>query len=210
MAKSNQTAFPGKAVAQIKGVKGAFLTELGYDLRKAVSIPLSDQGSACGDNAPRFEIQMADNSNFFIPCQLPTDDQSTSLYWRRPALGWRGSPPGLHRAGESDGPSASPSRSAAGNVNGCGLDKRVQSLKIVQDVGPDDEQQDPNRPEEFGVAIFDNIDVNGRLKGTAPEARHGDEDEGQGRDKDGREFHFRDSQSFPADSVFDFSDRSPT
>lgn len=205
MAKSNQTAFPGKAVAQIKGVKGAFLTELGYDLRKAVSIPLSDQGSACGDNAPRFEIQMADNSNFFIPCQLPTDDQSTSLYWRRPR--WGGAVPLLACIGQGSPTAVCVTVPiSCGNVNGCGLDKRVQSLKIVQDVGPDDEQQDPNRPEEFGVAIFDNIDVNGRLKGTAPEARHGDEDEGQGRDKDGREFHFRDSQSFPADSVFDFSD----
>jgi hypothetical protein len=203
--KSNQTAFQGKATAQIKGVKGAFLFELGYDLRKASSIELSDQGSECNDNAPRFEIQMADNSNYYIPCQLPSDDQSTSLYWRRPR--WGGASPLVACIGQGS-PTAVCTTTEIGcaDANGCGPDKRVVSLRLVMDVGGDDEQTDGFTAEQSGLSVLDNIDVNARLKGSAPAPRRGDEDEGQGRDKDGREFHFADSPSAPASSTFDFTD----
>jgi len=203
LAKSNQTAFPGKATAQIRGVKGSFLFELAYDFRKANSIELSDQGSECNNNSPRFEIQMADNSSYYIPCQLPTDDQSTSLYWRRPV--W-GGPSTLMACIGPGSPTAACTLTMIGctDVHGCGLDKRVVSLRIVQDVGADDEEN--GGIEQFGLTILDNIDVNGRLKGSGPAPRRGDEDEGQGRDKDAREFHFLDSPSAPATSTFDFSD----
>jgi len=203
LSKSNQTALPGQATAEIKGVKGSFLFELGYDLRKANSIASSDQGSECNNNSPRFEIQMADNANYYIPCQLPTDDLSTSLYWRRPV--WGGSSALVACVGQGS-PAAvcTPTEIGCADPNGCGLDKRVVSMRIVQDVGPDDE--DNGGLEEFGLAVLDNIDVNGRLKGSGPAPRHGDEDEGQGRDNGGRELHFLDSPSVPASSTFDFSD----
>jgi hypothetical protein len=204
LAKSNQSAFPGKAAALIKGAKGSFLFELGYDLRKFLD-QNSANGSECTLTSPRFEFQMADGSNVFIPCQLPTVDLGVSAFWRR--LRW---------AAADALPSTPPivacrmpvSSKATCNVpiscpdpSGCGLDKRMKSLTLVHDVGPDSDGA-----AQFGVAIFDNIDVNGRLKGTGPEARRGDEDEGQGRDKDFREFHYRDSPSHPQESVFEFTD----
>jgi hypothetical protein len=203
LVKSNQTVFQGKATAQLKGVKGSFLFELGYDLRKANSVEFSDQGSECNNNSPRFEIQMADNSNYYIPCQLPTDDLSTSLYWRRPV--WGGASPLVACIGQGS-PTAvcTPIEIGCADPNGCGTDKRVVTMQIVQDVGPDDE--DNGGIEQFGLSVLDNIDVNGRLKGSGPATRRGDEDEGQGRDKDAREFHFVDSPSAPATSTFDFTD----
>src|SRR4051812_19033647 len=53
LAKSVQSADPGQAIAVLKGVKGTFLVELGYDLRK-----FGDQnapnGSECTLTSPRF------------------------------------------------------------------------------------------------------------------------------------------------------------
>jgi hypothetical protein len=77
----------------------------------------------------------------------------------------------------------------------------MQTLRIVQDVGPDSDGS-----AQFGLSVFDNIDVNGRLVGTGPAPRNGDEDEGQGRDKSGREFYHRDSPSHPEQGVFEFHD----
>ena len=48
--------------------------------------------------------------------------------------------------------------------------------------------------------------MNGRLRGTGPAPRNGDEDEGQGRDKDGREFYSLDSPSHPEQGQFEFHD----
>ena len=73
---------------------------------------------------------------------------------------------------------------------------------------PNDEQADPapESQEQFGLAVLDNIDVNGRMKGSGPGQRNGDEDEGQGRDKDGREFYHLDSPSHPEQGKFEFHD----
>jgi len=201
MSKVDDT-LPGKAVAIIKGVKGTFITELGYDLRKAEQ-QFSNKGSECNGISPRFELQTANMQNYFIPCQLPNDNAVSGLYWQR--LRWGAACPGT--------PATNPTCVnpvpivCADQTNGCGLALRVQTLRIVHDVGPQDENVDTAASmEEFGLAVLDNIDVNGRLKGTGPGPRHGDEDEGQGRDKDGREFYHSDSASVPQDSVFEFHD----
>jgi hypothetical protein len=212
LAKSSQTfqpgtvgVSPGQAVALIKGLKGAYLFELGYDLRKFLD-QNSANGSECTLTSPRFEFQMADGNRYFIPCQEPSVDQvvGMSSWWQR--LRW---PPaaGLPSAPIMACPMPVSSKATCNVViscddpKGCGLSKRMQDVRIVHDVGPDSDGS-----AQFGVAIFDNIDVNGRLKGTGPGARNGDEDEGQGRDKDGREFHYRDSPSHPEQSTFDFTD----
>jgi hypothetical protein len=205
LAKSVSTLDPGQAIAVLKGVKGAFLVELGYDLRKFFD-QNSANGSECTLTSPRFEFQMADGNSYFIPCQLPTVDEETSNWWRR--LRW---------AADAALPSPPPilacpmpvKKGATCNVpisctnpNGCGPDRRMQSVRIVQDVGPDSD----NPSTQFGLSVFDNIDVNGRLKGTGPGPRNGDEDEGQGRDKDGREFYHLDSPSHPEQGKFEFHD----
>jgi hypothetical protein len=212
LAKSNHTFepgtvgnSPGKAVAVLKGVKGAFLYELGYDLRK-FGPQTSPNGSECTATSPRFEFQMADGTGVFIPCQEPSPDQQiVSTWWSRlrwPTAAALPSPPPI-MACSMPVSSKSPCNIEIScyNPNGCGLNKRMKDVRIVHDVGPDSDGD-----AQFGVAILDNIDVNGRMKGSGPETRNGDEDEGQGRDKDGREFHYRDSPSHPAQSTFDFSD----
>ena len=195
-----QSVDPAKAIAVLKGVKGTFLVELGYDLRKLVD-QNSPNGSECTLTSPRFEIQMADGNSFFIPCQLPTADESSSAFWRR--LRWAAVDPAQPPVMACPMPV---SKNATCNVpiscaspSGCGLDKRMQNVRIVQDVGPDSDGA-----AQFGLSVFDNIDVNGRLKGTGPGPRNGDEDEGQGRDNDGREFYHLDSPSHPEQGKIEF------
>jgi len=203
LAKSVQTFEPPKAIAEIKGVKGTFLVELGYDLRKYL-VQESANGSECTGTSPRFEFTMADGNSFFIPCAVP-GEEVISLHWKR--LRWA-----TAEAAPNPNPILAcpmpPKKGAVCNVqiscpnpSFCGPDKRVQNLRIVQDIGPDNEG-----PSWFGLSVFDNIDVNGRLKGTGPGPRNGDEDEGQGRDKDGREFYHLDSPSHPEQGKFEFHD----
>jgi hypothetical protein len=203
LSKTVISADPAKAIAEIRGVKGTYLMELGYDLRKFLQQD-HEVGSECTVTSPRFEITMADGSTFFIPCALPSD-VSDSLYWRR--LLWDAAeavpsptpilacPMPVKKGASCNIPISCP------NPSLCGLDKRMQSLRIVADQGPDSDG-----PSQFGLSVLDNIDVNGRLVGTGPGPRNGDEDEGQGRDKDGREFYHRDSPSHPEQGVFEFHD----
>ena len=205
LAKSVQTVDPAQAIAFIKGARGTFLSELGYDLRK-FGDQFSANGSTCSDTSPRWEFEMADGSSWFIPCGLPTADDEVSLFWRR--LRWVAA-----EALPSPKPIvACPMPAVKGHPactqvvsctlpNGCGLDRRLKNLRIVHDNGPDG---DPAT--QFGLAVLDNIDVAGRLRGTGPDARNGDEDEGQGRDKDGRQFYHLDSPSHPEQGQFEFHD----
>jgi hypothetical protein len=202
LAKSVQSVDPGQAVAEIRGVKGTFLLELGYDLRK-FGDQNSPNGSECTLTSPRFEFQMADGSSYFIPCQLPTVDEEVSLHWRR--LRWtaadaQASPIMACPMPVKKGATCNVPISCT-NPSLCGPDKRMQSVRLVQDVGPDSDGA-----AQFGLSVFDNIDVNGRLRGTGPAPRNGDEDEGQGRDKDGREFYSLDSPSHPEQGKFEFHD----
>ncbi|MFL5412424.1 MAG: hypothetical protein ACJ79D_13695, partial [Myxococcales bacterium] len=83
LAKSVSTVAPGQAIAEIRGVKGTFLAELGYDLRKAgAADPNTPNGSECNVRSPRFEFQMADGSSFFIPCATGADE-IVSGFWER-------------------------------------------------------------------------------------------------------------------------------
>ena len=220
LAKSNLsgtplTPTPGKAVAIIKGVKGTFLDEVGYDLRKFISGAadprtgiLSPKGSECTETSPRFEFQMADGQNFYIPCELMLETELVSNLWRRVRGTVAQALPSTQPIRACPFPVTKGATTTSCNIpisctdpNTCGLSKRMQSLRIVHDVFDSEETQ-----ENFGVAIFDNIDVNGRLKGSGPGPRNGDEDEGQGRDKDGREFYHLDSPSHPEQGQFEYHD----
>lgn len=145
LAKTGPTPNVAAAVAQIGGVRDTKLFELGYDIRKpgAASDP---RGSHCGAGAPRFNVRTADGSLYFVGCNSPA--AATAMVgdgWIR--LRWGGSSP----------LSAYPA-SGGGPVDIQGM--TVRSISIVFDEGQD------AGPDQFGLAVLDNVDVNGRLVGT--------------------------------------------
>ena len=144
LAKTGPTTNVASATAQIRGVRGKTLTELGYDIRKVGSA--SDQrGSHCGAGAPRFNIETADGSFYFLGCNSPPANTATvGEGWIR--LRWGGSGP-LNAYTPSG---------VLVDIKGMTL----KSLSIVFDEGQD------TGSDFFGLAVLDNIDVNGRLVGT--------------------------------------------
>jgi hypothetical protein len=145
LAKTGPTANVASAVAQIGGVRGKTLTELGYYIRKpgGASDP---RGSHCGAGAPRFNVVTSDGSLYFLGCNSPSADVATvGDGWIR--LRWGGSSP-LNAFPASGG----------GPVDIKGM--TVESISIVFDEGQD------AGPDHFGLAVLDNVDVNGRLVGT--------------------------------------------
>lgn len=145
LAKTGPTANVAAAVAEVKGVRGKTLTELGYDIRKpgGASDP---RGSHCGAGAPRFNIETADGGFYFLGCNSPAADVATvGDGWIR--LRWGGASP-LNAYSASSG--------LLEDIQG----KTLKSLTIVFDEGQD------TGPDNFGLAVLDNIDVNGRLVGS--------------------------------------------
>ena len=128
------------AGAVLNGVKGITLTELGYDIRKGTAA-VNPAGSHCGAGAPRFNVLTTDGTNHFIGCNSPPGTPlALSDSWLR--LRWfavAGCVPGFP-------PVCSP----------------VQSITIIFDEGTD------TGPDLFGLAVLDNIDVNGTLVGRGP------------------------------------------
>lgn len=144
LAKTGPTANVAAAVAEIKRVQGKTLTELGYDIRKPGGASDS-RGSHCGAGAPRFNIETADGGFYFLGCNSPAADVATvGDGWVR--LRWGGSSP-LNAFSASSG--------ALVDIKG----KTLKSVTIVFDEGQD------TGPDHFGLAVLDNIDVNGRLVG---------------------------------------------
>lgn len=77
----------------------------------------------------------------------------------------------------------------------------VRSIEIVFDEGQD------TGPDNFGLAVLDNIDINGTLVGRGPSGpADNDRDEGRGEDHDHRSYEFHDSQSRPETSTLSFND----
>ena len=143
LAKTGPTANFAIAYAELKDVKNATITELGYDLRKAG--PASDdRGSHCGAGSPRFNVETSDGT-WFIGCNSPPAAQTAGGDgWIR--LRWTGSP-----TVSGFGPSG------FGPITG-----NVQAVYLVMDEGQD------TGPDNFGLSVLDNIDVNGTLVGKGP------------------------------------------
>ena len=79
----------------------------------------------------------------------------------------------------------------------------VKSIEIVFDEG----QDTSGGPDMFGLAVLDNIDVNGVRVGHGPDKpQDADRDEGHGEDRDHRHYDFHDSQSRPESSSLSFQD----
>src|SRR5438093_4422124 len=142
LAKTGPTATNASAFAVISGVKGP-VTELGYDIRKPTNAG-TDMGSHCGAGAPRFNVETT-TAFYFIGCNSPPATQTaTGVGWIR--LRWGGS------TGTLMGYSTTTGLLEA--VTG-----DVKSISIVFDEGQD------TGPDFFGLAVIDNIDVNGTLVG---------------------------------------------
>jgi hypothetical protein len=144
LVKTGPTDNNAAAFAELKGVKGITLSEVGYDIRKAGGV-LSPNGSHCGAGAPRFQIETADGF-FLIGCRSPNPMETQSQSWDRlrwgsPLLGFTPSNPIFPVL-----------------VTGA-----VKHIFIIFDEGSD--QAD----DFFGEAILDNIDVNGTLVGHGPD-----------------------------------------
>jgi len=148
MAKTGPTPNDAAAVADLQGVKGMELTELGYDIRKPGSDGAAgSRGSHCGAGAPRFDITLQGDSNiYFIGCNSPAATASTPG-------------DGFIRLRWGDGSTLNAYQNGVTLTNISG--RTVKSISIVFDEG----QDASGGPDNFGLAVLDNIDVNGTLVG---------------------------------------------
>ena len=142
LAKTGPTTNFAAAGATLKGLPPNLkLTELGYDIRKP-NDTTDPRGSHCGAGAQRFNVTTSDGTIHFVGCNSPTPIQNTGAPdWLR--LRWDAA---LLAA------SFPPITSAM----------TVKSIEIVFDEGQD------TGPDNFGLAVLDNIDVNGVLVGRGP------------------------------------------
>lgn len=155
LAKTGPTGNYAAAQADIRGFRGP-ITELGYDIRKPANTSDS-RGSHCGAGAPRFNLtavrEKGSNSastTYFIGCNSPTPAQTSngSQGWIR--LRWGGDNTPLMAYDSTTG--------VLTNITGM----QFESIQIVFDEGQD------TGPDNFGLSVLDNIDVNGVLVGQGP------------------------------------------
>src|SRR6267143_889675 len=157
LAKTGPTSTNASAFAVINGVTGQ-VTELGYDLRKPGSAA-NAIGSHCGAGAPRFNVETT-TAFYFIGCNSPAATQTaTGNGWIR--LRWSGPLIGFNTTTQS-----------FTTVTG-----DVKSLSIVFDEGQ------YAAPDMFGLAVIDNIDVNGTLVGRGDNAGNNGNHNGKNKDK---------------------------
>lgn len=136
---------PGKTfLASAQWVK-----RIGCDIRKPDD-PRTDvkgRGSHCGAGAPRFDITLTDGTSYFIGCNSPSADSVVSgQAWQRLRYGGTASTTLM---------AYSATTYALTDIKG----RTVDDIQIVYDEGSD------TGPDNFGMAILDNIDINGSLVG---------------------------------------------
>lgn len=144
LAKTGPTANNASAFAVLTNPP-ATITELGWDIRKpGTDLSVGPRGSHCGAGAPRWNITTSDGRLFFIGCNSPpATTQTPGQAFVRMRWG----------AGTLAFPQAATDvPTALGSLD-------VRSLAIVFDEGSD------TGPDNFGLAILDNIDVNTVLVG---------------------------------------------
>src|SRR2546426_7216781 len=156
LAKTGPTANFAAAQADITGVKGITLTELGYDIRKpGADTRAGARGSHCGAGAPRFNVTASDGVTYdFIGCNsgaTPATSEVDGAGWIR--LRWGN---GTILAFAANGPNAG----KIVNISGIPVSSIQSVFDEGQDIGPDN----------FGLAVLDNVDVNGTLVGSGENA----------------------------------------
>ena len=151
LAKTGPTSNDAESYVELKDLKGVTPTELGYDLRKPGTDVNDPRGSHCGAGSPMFQLEMANGDVYYVGCNSPAPNVDTAGNgWQR--LRWGGSAPLL------------------GYLNGVTLQTITGTIKkayIVFQEGQD------TGPDNFGLAVLDNIDVNGMLVG---QGDHGHDD----------------------------------
>jgi hypothetical protein len=143
LAKTGSTANNASAFAVITDPPRT-LTELGWDIRKPGNeLSAGARGSHCGAGAPRWNITTRDGTTYFIGCNSPpAADQTPGEGFVR--LRWGAGTLAVQAGTGTPTP-----------INT--LD--VRRLSIVFDEGYD------TGPDNFGLAVLDNINVNGVLVG---------------------------------------------
>lgn len=197
LAKTGPTSNYAAGQASLVGVAGKRLMELGYDIRKpgptnttgGVPTPgtfTDPRGSHCGAGAPRFDVVIG-GMDYFVGCSstatLPTMSPA-GQGWERLRWGTAGTLLAQGPSGPTD-------------IEGM----TVNSIDIIFDEGDD------TGPDNFGLAVLDNIDFNTTLVGRGPQ-QNNDEDEAQGEDGKGDAFHSDDSPSRPESSSMSYEDQS--
>lgn len=135
LAKSGPT-LGNYAAAQVNLSKvPATITELGYDIRKAGGDVSDPRGSHCGGGAPRFNVYDDTGALHFLGCN---------------------SVPAPTVAASSDG-----WLRLRWDVSALYSGLTITQVQIVFDEG----QDTGGGPDNFGLAVLDNIDVNGTLVG---------------------------------------------
>ena len=133
-------------------------------------------GSHCGAGAPRFNIELKDGTLVFVGCNSSATPVTTTTVgngWLR--LRWGGGSNPIIAAPQLGGTPI--------NIQG----KEVKSIEIVFDEGQD------TGPDNFGLAVLDNIDVNGMLVGSHEDRSDHD------KDKDKHKNHHRGEDSDDGD-----------
>jgi len=155
LAKTGPTNNDASAGATLDGVHGTILSELGYDLRKPGATFADPRGSHCGAGAPRFNVFIG-SQLWFIGCASPPPNVDTpGNGWQR--LRWGGSNvTDMLLAFNSD--PTSPCNQVPCDIRGMIVD----CIEIVFDEGDD------TGPDNFGLAVVDNINVNGTRVGRGP------------------------------------------
>lgn len=144
LAKTGPTANNASAFAVVTNPP-ATITELGWDIRKpGADLSAGPRGSHCGAGAPRWNITTSDGKLFFIGCNSPPATTQT---------------PGQAFVRMRWGAGTLAFPQSAGDVPTALGSLDVRSLAIVFDEGTD------TGPDNVGLAILDNIDVNTVLVG---------------------------------------------
>jgi hypothetical protein len=127
LVKTGPTNNFASATAELRGVEGTVVEEVGYDIRKPIA-PFDLRGSHCGGGAPRFNIFPEGGGIIFVACSSPPPESFIiGNGWTR--LRWEITPTPVDR------------------------------IQIVFDEGQD------TGPDNFGLAVLDNIAVNDVLVG---------------------------------------------
>jgi len=146
LAKTGPTSNNAESFVELKELKGLTPTELGYDLRKPGTDVNDPRGSHCGAGSPMFQLEMQNGDVYYVGCNSPAPTTDTAGNgWQR--LRWGGSAP------------------LQGYLNGVTLQTitgKIKKATVVFQEGQD------TGPDNFGIAVLDNVDVNNTLVGRGP------------------------------------------
>ena len=156
LAKTGPTSNNAESYVTLKDLKGVTPTELGYDIRKPGANISDPRGSHCGAGSPMFQLEMKNGDVYYIGCSSPPPNvDQAGNGWQR--LRWGGSAP------------------LVGYLNGVTLQTVTGEIKNAYIVFQEG-QDASGGPDQFGLAVLDNIDVNGMIVGDGHGGDHGDDD----------------------------------